>query len=68
MTQSQFKIEPTTILSADVTVYNRLEGEDEAATVKTSVDFSICWRYPVRPCWSPGDAWIFAQGGYRARQ
>lgn len=53
MTQSQFKIEPTTILSADVTVYNRLEGEDEAATVKTSVDFSSCWRYPVRPFWSP---------------
>ena len=42
MTQSQFKIELTTILSADVTVYNRLEGEDETATVKTSVDFSSC--------------------------
>ena len=30
----------TASLSADVAVYTRLMGEDEAATVKTSVGFS----------------------------
>lgn len=67
MTPSQFKIEPTTILSADVTVYNRLEGEDEAATVKTSVSAAV-GDIPCVHSGLPGDAWIFAQGGYRARQ
>ena len=60
MTQSQFKIEPTTILSADITVYNRLEDEDEAATVKTLEQYKeimseLIRQHRGRVVDSPGD-------------
>jgi adenylate cyclase len=60
MNTQDFKRKPTAILSADVALYRRLMGEDEAATVKTleaykQIMFSLIKQHRGRVIDSPGD-------------